>query len=214
MIPIMIGGGMASAVVGLIAAPQLARFSDHPSRWLDRRLVAAVSAAAGGCAAAFAAGPVDMITFVLLAVGCGWLALVDLATYRLPDLLVGPLYLVALAGLGWNVITAGDPGRLLVAAIIGAGVLAGYFILGLITGRLGLGDVKLAGLIGLMLGWAGPSQTALGALGGFGVGAVMATALLITRRAGRKSDFPFGPSMIIGAALGLAFGPVVFPALG
>jgi leader peptidase (prepilin peptidase)/N-methyltransferase len=141
------------------------------------------------------------------------LALVDLATYRLPDRLVVPLVGVALLGLGWTAIGQHDPGRLLTAVITGAAVLAGYFVLGLVTGRLGLGDVKLAGLIGLILGWAGPSQTALGALGGFATGAAVATGLLITRRGNRKSDFPFGPSMIIGAVLGLAFGPAVFPAL-
>lgn len=211
----MITAGVAllSAVAGLLAAPRLARFGDHPSRWLNRWLVAAVSALAGGCSAAVANGPVQLITFVILAIGCGWLALVDLATYRLPDRLVFPLYGVAILGLGFSTIATGHPRRLLAAVITGAAVLAGYFILGLITGRLGLGDVKLAGLIGLMLGWAGPSQTALGALAGFAVGAVMAGALLIFRRTDRKADFPFGPAMIIGAALGLAFGPAIFPAL-
>lgn len=208
------GTVLASALAGLLAAERLARFGDQPSHWLNRWLVAAVSAVAGGCAAVLADGPLELITFVILAVGCAWLALVDLATYRLPDRLVIPLYGVAIVGLGWTTIASGDPGRLLVAVITGAAVLAGYFILGLITGRLGLGDVKLAGLIGLTLGWAGPAQTALGALGGFAVGAIVALGLLITRRATRTSDFPFGPSMIIGAAFGLAFGPAVFPALG
>jgi len=210
---LVIGVALISGLAGLTAARRLNRFSDHQSRWLDRRLVAVVSAIAGGCAAGLAAGPVELITFTLLAIGCGWLALVDLATQRLPDRLVGPLYLVAVIGLGWTAISTGDAGRLLVAAIIGACVLAGYFLLGLITGRLGLGDVKLAGLIGLMLGWAGPSQTLLGALAGFAVGAVMAIGLLIFRRTNRKADFPFGPAMIIGAVLGLAFGPALLPAL-
>lgn len=215
MITAMITAGAAlpCAVAGLVAAPRLAWFGDHPSRWLNGWLAAAVSALAGGCAAAFAEGPAELITFVVLAVGCAWLALVDLAAYRLPDRLVFPLYGLALLGLGVSTIVTGDPRRLLAAAITGAAVLAGYFVLGLITGRLGLGDVKLAGLIGLMLGWAGPAQTALGALAGFAVGAVMAAALLIFRRTDRKADFPFGPAMIIGAVLGLAFGPAVFPAL-
>lgn len=210
---VIILGAVASGVTGLLAAARLAQFGDHPSRWLNRWLVAAVSATAGGCAAAFARGPVELLTFVVLAVGCVWLALVDLATYRLPDCLVFPLCAVAILGLGWTTISSGHPARLLVAVITGAAVLAGYFVLGLITGRLGLGDVKLAGLIGLMLGWAGPSQTALGALAGFAVGAVMAAGLLIFRRTERKADFPFGPAMIIGAVLGLAFGPAIFPAL-
>lgn len=213
MIVITVSAALLSGLSGALSARWLARFTDHQSRWLDRRLIAIVSAVAGGCAASLAVGPVELIAFTLLAVGCGWLAMIDLAAQRLPDRLVGPLYLVGVTGLGWTAIATGDPGRLLVAAITGAAVLAGYFVLGLITGRLGLGDVKLAGLIGLMLGWAGPAQTALGALAGFAVGAVMAAALLIFRRTDRKADFPFGPAMIIGAVLGLAFGPAVFPAL-
>jgi leader peptidase (prepilin peptidase)/N-methyltransferase len=210
---IVVAAALIAGFVGGLVAPSLARFGDHPSRWLDRRLLAAVSAVAGGCAAWVADGPVQLITFVVLAVGCSWLALVDLATFRLPDQLVVPLAGVALLGLGWAAIGGHQPTRLLTAVITGAAVLAGYFVLGLITGRLGLGDVKLAGLVGLILGWAGPSQTALGALGGFATGAVVAMMLLLTRRGNRKSDFPFGPSMIIGAVLGLALGPAVFPAL-
>ncbi|WP_195909306.1 A24 family peptidase [Microlunatus sp. Gsoil 973] len=173
-----------------------------------------MSGLTGGFAAVIASNPVELITFVILAIGCGWLALVDLATYRLPNRLVLPLYGIAILGLGWNAIAAADPGRLLAAVITGAAILAGYFLLGLATGRLGLGDVKLAGLIGLTLGWAGVPQTVLGVLGGFAVGAAVAAGLLITRRTDRKADFPFGPSMIAGAVLGLIFGPTILPALG
>ena len=210
---IVIAALLASGVTGVLAAPRLSRFRDHPSRWLDRWMVAATSAIAGAGAAVVADGPVELITFSILAVGCAWLALVDLATKRLPDVLVGPLCAVAILGLGWASISAGHPRRILVALITAVAVLVGYFVLGLITGRLGLGDVKLAGLIGLMLGWTGLSQTAFGALAGFAVGAVMAAGLLLLRRTDRNGDFPFGPAMIIGAVLGLAFGPTVFPAL-
>lgn len=209
-----IAAALLSALAGVVAAPRLARFGEQPSRWLDRWLVAALSAIAGGCAAAFATGTFELITFVLLAVGCAWLALIDLAAFRLPDRLVGPLYLVAIVGLGLAALVGREPTRFVVSLIIGAALLVGYFVLGLITSRLGLGDVKLAGLLGIAVGWTGLPQTALGILAGFGMGAVMAAALLITRRASRKADFPFGPSMIIGAVLGLALGPAVFPALG
>jgi len=208
-----VAAAFGCAVAGWMAAPRLAGFGDRPSGWLDRRLAAVLSAVGGGCAAALSGGPVAMITFTALAVGCVWLALVDLATQRLPDRLVGPLIAIALLGLACTAIGYHQPARMLITLITGTAVLSGYFVLGLVTGRLGLGDVKLAGLIGLVLGWAGPSQTAFGALAGFAVGAVVATGLLVFRRADRKADFPFGPAMIIGAALGLAFGPAAFPGL-
>jgi leader peptidase (prepilin peptidase) / N-methyltransferase len=210
---LIIGTAVLSGIAGAILAPWLARFAEHPSGWLDRRLIMSVSAVAGAAAAVFATGPVELITFAALAVGCGWLALVDLAVFRLPDRLVGPLYLIAIVGLSVRAVSDHDGRRLLLALISGAVLLIGYFLLGLITGRLGLGDVKLAGLLGIALGWAGLPETALGTLGGFALGAVMAVALLLTRRASRKADFPFGPAMIIGATLGLAFGPAIFPAL-
>jgi leader peptidase (prepilin peptidase)/N-methyltransferase len=70
-------------------------------------------------------------------------------------------------------------------------------------GGMGFGDVKLAGLLGLYLGWLGWSSVLVGAFAGFLLGGLTGVALLLTRRAGRKSAIPFGPYMLAGAMLAL-----------
>jgi leader peptidase (prepilin peptidase)/N-methyltransferase len=69
-----------------------------------------------------------------------------------------------------------------------------------------MGDVKLAGLLGLYLGWLGGGVLAAGAVAGFVVQAGVAVVLLAARRVGLKGEIPFGPAMIAGAALAIGWG--------
>jgi leader peptidase (prepilin peptidase)/N-methyltransferase len=74
---------------------------------------------------------------------------------------------------------------------------------------MGLGDVKLAGLLGLYLGWLGWSSMLVGAFAGFLIGGVIGVLLMATRRAGRKSRIPFGPAMLAGAFLAVFAAPAI-----
>lgn len=142
----------------------------------------------------------------------GWLAValvwIDADVHRLPDGLVLPAYpalgaLVALGAAG-----LGDWGSLLRAVACMAGLFALYLVMAWISpSSLGFGDVKLAGLIGLVLGWIGVPQALLGVLAGFLVGGVVALVMLAGRRVGLRSHIAFGPAMLVGAflALGLEF---------
>jgi leader peptidase (prepilin peptidase)/N-methyltransferase len=64
---------------------------------------------------------------------------------------------------------------------------------------MGFGDVKLAGLLGLYLGWLSWSSVVVGTLAGFLFGGLVGAALLVARKAGRKTAIPFGPYMLAGA---------------
>lgn len=75
-------------------------------------------------------------------------------------------------------------------------ILAAFAILG--RGALGGGDVKMMTALALLLGLEG---TLLALCIGFMLGGVAALALLVTRRAGRKDFFAFGPFLIIGTVL-------------
>ena len=87
---------------------------------------------------------------------------------------------------------------------------AGYFVLAWCAPTsLGLGDVKLSLVLGLALGWFGWQAVFFGVLGGFLVFAIAALGLLATRRTTMQSDLPFGPWMILGAAIGLGWAAVV-----
>ena len=80
--------------------------------------------------------------------------------------------------------------------------LSTLFALHLISPRgLGMGDVRLAFVLGLYLGWLGWAAVVLGALAGFVVQAVIALGLLATRRIRLRDELPFGPAMLAGAAL-------------
>jgi leader peptidase (prepilin peptidase)/N-methyltransferase len=71
---------------------------------------------------------------------------------------------------------------------------------------MGLGDVHLAGPLGLFLGWLGWSSLAVGAFMGFLIGGLGGLALVVGRRAGMKSAIPFGPYMLAGAFVAILAG--------
>ena len=82
-----------------------------------------------------------------------------------------------------------------------------YFILALVKpGGMGMGDVKLAAVLGLYLGFLGWGNLLVGAFAAFVFGGVFGLAAHVTRRAGRKTAIPFGPWMILGAWVGVFAG--------
>ncbi|MDR6971505.1 prepilin peptidase [Leifsonia shinshuensis] len=135
------------------------------------------------------------------------LALIDLDVHRLPDVLVLPGIAVGVVLLGTGAILTGDLGALLRALVGAAGLFVFYLVVALAKpGGMGFGDVKLAGLVGLFLGFQGWSALLVGAFAAFLVGGAVAIVLLALRRLGRRDGIPFGPWMLLGAWLGLFFG--------
>jgi leader peptidase (prepilin peptidase)/N-methyltransferase len=147
---------------------------------------------------------VALLYFVAISIA---LTAIDLDTHRLPDAIVLPAYPVLAALLAAAAIAAGDLESAARAAA-GAGILfAVYLGLALISPRgMGMGDVKLAGVIGLMLGWFGWAALAVGALAAFILGGLAGVALIVARRASRNTGIPFGPWMLGGAWVGILLG--------
>ncbi|MFV2112142.1 prepilin peptidase [Micromonospora sp. LOL_025] len=154
-----------------------------------------------GLAAALGADPVLPVLLALAAVGLV-LALVDLSCLRLPDPLVGAAALVAAVGLTGAAATSGSPGRLL-GAVAGAALgFACHVVLAVLPGsRLGFGDVKLAAVLGLPLGWLGGSSLALGLLLPHLLHGVVVLVLLVAGRVRRDTPLPLGPALLTGAWL-------------
>jgi len=151
-----------------------------------------------------------MLYFAAISVA---LSLIDIDTHRLPNRIVVPAYLVAGAFFTASSILAGDYSALLRAAIGMAALFAAYFAMAMVyPGGMGFGDVKLAGVIGIYLGWVGWGALAVGALSAFLLAGVFAAALMLTGRANRKSGIPFGPWMLVGAWVGILVGTVAFEA--
>src|SRR5699024_2657793 len=128
-----LGCALACGLVAAACTGWIRRVADSGSAWITRG-THVVLAAAGGAGASG-----------LPAVSCGLLMAIALAVYRLPDVIVGPMYPALLAALVVAAAVSGDWGAL-GRALAAAGVLlAGYFALAWINpSGLGLGDVKLS----------------------------------------------------------------------
>jgi leader peptidase (prepilin peptidase)/N-methyltransferase len=154
-------------------------------------------------AARFGAHAVLPAFLYLAAIGVA-LSMIDLDTKRLPNAIVLPSYVVAVVLLGAAAITNHDGDRA-IRAVIGMACYYGVFLLLRLAypKGMGFGDVKLAGVLGLYLGWLGAPAWWLGVLGGFVLGGMYAAGLLVTRRGSRKTEIPFGPFMLAGALAGI-----------
>ena len=98
--------------------------------------------------------------------------------------------------------TGAAPADLLRALAAALALSGGYLVLALLPGaNLGMGDVKLCALLGLLLGWLGWDAVLLGALLPHLINGPVALALLLARRAGRKTELPLGPALLAGALL-------------
>ena len=132
------------------------------------------------------------------------LGAIDIAVYRLPDRLTVPAYLATLALLSLAAVLGHDAGALLRAVLASVAMAAAYLLLAVLRpGQLGGGDVKLAALIGLALGWLGWSPVLFGAALGFVLSAVVSLLLLAARRISLRSSICFGPFMLGGALLAI-----------
>jgi leader peptidase (prepilin peptidase)/N-methyltransferase len=157
--------------------------------------------------AALRFGPVwELPAFLFLAAAGVLLAVIDLQHHLLPNRVVlpsigvGAVLLVAasLAEREWDA---------LVGAVLGSVVLfAVFLVLALISpSGLGWGDVKLAALLGLYLGWIGWAAVIVGGAAGFVLQALIALVLLAGRRIGLRGELPFGPAMLLGAAVAIGW---------
>jgi len=204
---------LVTAAAGGALAPWVRTVASSDSVWLSRRIQVLLAGLGGAGASTVAHGPAELVGFVLLALACALLVGIDLAVHRLPDIIVGPMYPILLGALTVQAaIDGGDWTRLGRAAAGGAASAIGYLVLALLVpSGLGLGDVKLAGLLGAFLGWAGWPHVLLGALAAFALNAVVAAVLLVSRRVTRKGATAFGPWMVAGAAVGAFWGPALGP---
>lgn len=174
----------------------------------------AIGAAAVGAVLGSALGWSWDLLVVLPLVPIGvWLGYVDWRTTFLPTRIIAPSYGVVAAAVVIAALAEGDRTDA-VRAVEGWAVYGGLFlVLWYLTPGFGYGDVRLAGVLGLALGWLGWSQLLMGVflgsvLGGFG------GALLVLLRITERGRNPYGPHMLIGAAVAAAYGPWLATQLG
>ena len=137
-------------------------------------------------------------------------AFIDLDHHLILNVIIYPSLGITAVLLALASLLTGDWMRM-VHALIGAVVLgAFYLLLALVwAGGMGGGDIKLAVLIGLTLGWLGWPQLIVGAFAAFFVGGIISIVLLALHKVKLRGGIPFGPSMVIGAWIGIYAGALI-----
>lgn len=203
----------AIALLGFAVGPALRATIRASTVWRDRTAVLQpvdlVSAVVFGAVGLRFAGsqPCALPAFLFLAATGVTLSVIDVQTHRLPNRIVLPAIgvsagLLLFAAIGasewWPVVRAVAGALLLFTLYLGLALL--------VPDGLGFGDVKLAALLGLHLGYLGWGELAIGAVAGFWLGGLAALVLVAFRRASGKTSIPFGPWMLAGAAVAVFLG--------
>ncbi|MEU5044531.1 A24 family peptidase [Streptomyces griseorubiginosus] len=164
-------------------------------------------AVVSGVLAVVTGGHPELLVWLLLTPIAVVVAIVDVAVHRLPDVVIVPFGVCAVAGLGGAALLPGAGGSWR-AALLGSLTLgACYLVLFLLNpGGFGFGDVKLAPALGAVLGWYGWGVLLIGTFAGYLFGALVGGGLLLLQRAGRKAAIPFGPFLLAGAFVGILLG--------
>jgi leader peptidase (prepilin peptidase)/N-methyltransferase len=209
MIALVAGATVLGAGLGATVAPWWAdRESRSPARSGPRTRVAGavVTAAAFGVLVARVGADAILPAFLVMMVAGTAISIVDLRERRIPNrmlLVAGPTVAVLLVA---GLMLRGDPGRILAMLGGAAALFALYFVIALIApAAMGMGDVKLAALLGAALGAAGWTAWLAGLLAAFLIGGIVSLVALATRRVTLRGSIPFGPWMIAGALVGLAY---------
>jgi leader peptidase (prepilin peptidase)/N-methyltransferase len=173
-------------------------------------LASGVSAAAVGLVLGWHLSLLVVLPLVPIGVA---LSIVDWRTKLLPTRLIAPAYAVTVVTIlvAWLLTEdrdLQDLGRAGLGWLIYGGL---FFVLWFIYPRgLGYGDVRLAGVLGLALGWVGGAELVVGIWSGLLLGGIIGGLLsLVTRR----REYPFGPFMLLGALVGVVLGHAVLPGL-
>jgi leader peptidase (prepilin peptidase)/N-methyltransferase len=148
--------------------------------------------------------------FLAVAAGLVALSVVDVELFLLPNRIVYPLAVTTLVLLGVAALGDGAWDDLRRALLGGVVAMLALGLVHLVSPRsMGFGDVKLAFVLGLVLGWLGWSELVLGLFCGFLAGAVVGVALIVLCHRGRRDHLPFGPFLALGTLVVLLWGDVM-----
>lgn len=133
--------------------------------------------------------------FAVLGVG---LAITDLRRHRLPHVMTGALWIACSVGTAVESLATGHVRALVVAACAGVAVIVLALVIALaLPGQLGLGDVSLAGVVAMSLGWLSLHAAAVGLVSGIMLQATLALAMVL-RGHDRLYRVAFGPALFTG----------------
>lgn len=156
------------------------------------------------------AHPLELADYLLLFTALVALSFIDLDTLRLPDRIVAPLLVVSIPLIVVTSLLQQDAARIRFAIVGGAFYFVFLLVVHLIIPRgMGFGDVKLAAVMGMYVGWLAPSVvgavslTLYAMMIGFLVGSVAGVVVFAFRRKSRA--IPFGPFLALGTIVVIIF---------
>jgi leader peptidase (prepilin peptidase)/N-methyltransferase len=149
----------------------------------------------------------ELFAYGLMCAMCVEQSLIDITTHRLTRSVTmraafigGPLLSIA-------AIANNQPGKIGVMALSFTATLLTFMALSLASKRgIGAGDIRLAAVLAMFLGYLGAQYVFQGLALGFMLGGVFALLLLISRKATRNTRIAFGPYICIGAVAVVLFG--------
>lgn len=145
-------------------------------------------------------------SFLLLAGALVALSVIDLRLFVLPNRIIYPVTGASIVLLGIAALAEGDGSAYWRALACAAGALVVFLVLHVVApGGMGFGDVRLAFLLGLDLGWLGVGEVVLGLFLGFVYGAVIGLVLIAIGRRSRDQHIPFGPFLAAGTMTAIYF---------
>lgn len=156
----------------------------------------------------------ETLAYAVVALASTLLVATDLAAHEIPHRIMWPSVLALIVSLALAAGIEQSWGRFGGALLTGLVIAVVYFVIAWFgKGQFGVGDVSLSLLYGIFLGWLGLPYALVGAFGAFLVHVPVSIGLLVARRAGRKAELPFGPSLIVACWLAAFFGPALVVAL-
>ena len=145
--------------------------------------------------------------FCILAAALVALVWIDLREFRLPREITYTAFVLGSIALVVAALVNGEPERIW-QAYLGAGIalaiMGGIYLAS--RGGMGDGDVRLAPLLGLYLGYLNPGIVPVGLFLGFLLGAVVGVAMMAIGKGGRKTALPFGPFLAAGTVVAVFAG--------
>jgi prepilin signal peptidase PulO-like enzyme (type II secretory pathway) len=128
----------------------------------------------------------------------------DLKHYIIPDKVIYPAIIVSgVWYLASGILFGLYAGSEMLNTIYAASGAAAFFLFIVLLSRgkwMGVGDIKLAFLMGLILGWPGVLVALLAA---FYIGAIIGSGLIILKKRRLESEIPFAPFLVVGTFLAL-----------
>jgi leader peptidase (prepilin peptidase)/N-methyltransferase len=181
--------------------------SCHASIPVRYPLVEAATAVLFGAAAVRFGASAELPAFCVFLGALLALAMIDLEHFLLPSRIIYTTLCIEAVLLGLTAVVDGHWQTLEHAVLGGVAAFAVFFVIHFIyPAGMAWGDLRLAGLIGAVLGWLGYGHILVGLFVAFASASVVGIGLVALRRAGAKTPIPFGVFLALGAVVAVLWG--------